>query len=272
MLVIMAAVLALGGLVPIVRADESPLLDASSAAMASRIPSADPLNSGFLPINMHGMLFHPDLSDIDEDLAYARWLGGGVIRVFATDSNGLQHWDGSQVGQRIAEIAPMLRASHLRLIVAFVNNHQAVPGELDESAGWMDNYLQLLLPFYTDNWRGAYLQFVRDLVSTVQSNNAQDVVFAWELGNELHTPADPAALIPFVTVVGLELGNLLGGQVVTEQIFAWPGLGWLMIQSIGQRDYAVVQGVVLIIAVGFVLINLLVDVAYAYLDPRIRYV
>ena len=79
-------------------------------------------------------------------------------------------------------------------------------------------------------------------------------------------------LIPFVTVVGLELGNLLGGQVVTEQIFAWPGLGWLMIQSIGQRDYAVVQGVVLIIAVGFVLINLLVDVAYAYLDPRIRYV
>ena len=79
-------------------------------------------------------------------------------------------------------------------------------------------------------------------------------------------------LIPFITVVGLELGNLLGGQVVTEQIFAWPGLGWLMIQSIGQRDYAVVQGVVLIIAVGFVLINLLVDVAYAYLDPRIRYV
>lgn len=79
-------------------------------------------------------------------------------------------------------------------------------------------------------------------------------------------------LIPFITVVGLELGNLLGGQVVTEQIFGWPGLGWLMIQSIGQRDYAVVQGVVLLIAVGFVLINLLVDVAYAYLDPRIRYV
>ena len=79
------------------------------------------------------------------------------------------------------------------------------------------------------------------------------------------------SLIPFVTVVGLELGNLLGAQVVVEQIFAWPGLGWLMIQSIGQRDYAVVQGVVLVTATGVVVINLLVDVAYAYLDPRIRY-
>jgi peptide/nickel transport system permease protein len=79
------------------------------------------------------------------------------------------------------------------------------------------------------------------------------------------------SLIPFVTVVGLELGNLLGAQVVVEQIFAWPGLGWLMIQSIGQRDYAVVQGVVLVTVTGVVVINLLVDVAYAYLDPRIRY-
>jgi peptide/nickel transport system permease protein len=79
-------------------------------------------------------------------------------------------------------------------------------------------------------------------------------------------------LIPFVTVVGLEFGNLLGGQVVVEQIFSWPGLGWLLIQSIGQRDYAVVQGAVLLTATGFVLINLLVDVLYAYLDPRIRYV
>jgi peptide/nickel transport system permease protein len=78
-------------------------------------------------------------------------------------------------------------------------------------------------------------------------------------------------LIPFVTVVGLEFGNLLGGLVVVEQIFSWPGIGWLMIQSITQRDYAVIQGAVLLTATGFVAINLLVDVAYAYLDPRIRY-
>jgi peptide/nickel transport system permease protein len=79
------------------------------------------------------------------------------------------------------------------------------------------------------------------------------------------------ALIPFITAAGLEFGALLGGQVVTEQIFSWPGIGWLMIQSINQRDYAVVQGAVLLIAFGFVMINFAVDLAYAYLDPTIRY-
>ena len=148
---------------------------------------------------MHGMLFHPDTRDIGEDLTYARWLGGGVVRVFATDSSGIRTWDGTRVGTRIAEIAPMLRASHLRLIVALVNNHAAVPGEASGSVGWMDNYIQLLLPFYTTTWRGAYYQFVHDLISTVQSYNATDVVYAWELGNELHTPRQPEALMPFVT-------------------------------------------------------------------------
>jgi peptide/nickel transport system permease protein len=79
------------------------------------------------------------------------------------------------------------------------------------------------------------------------------------------------ALIPFITVVGLGLGHMLGGMVIIEQIFSWPGVGWLMIQSIAQRDYAVVQGAVLLTTVGFVVVNLLVDIAYAYLDPRIRY-
>lgn len=79
------------------------------------------------------------------------------------------------------------------------------------------------------------------------------------------------SLIPFVTVVGLELGSLLGGLVVVEQIFAWPGIGWLTIQAITQRDYAIVQGGVLLVAIGFVTINFLVDLVYAYLDPRIRY-
>ena len=79
------------------------------------------------------------------------------------------------------------------------------------------------------------------------------------------------ALIPFVTIVGLGLGHTLGGLVIIEQIFSWPGVGWLMMQSITQRDYAVVQGAVLLITLFFVLINLLVDVTYAFLDPRIRY-
>jgi len=79
------------------------------------------------------------------------------------------------------------------------------------------------------------------------------------------------SLIPVVTVVGLQLGNLLGSAIVTETIFALPGVGRLVIDSIFQRDCPLVQGVVLYLALIFLLINLLVDLLYAYLDPRIRY-
>ena len=79
------------------------------------------------------------------------------------------------------------------------------------------------------------------------------------------------ALIPVVTVVGLQYGFLLGGAVVTETIFAWPGVGRLAMTAILQRDYPVVQGCVLLVAVLFVLVNLLVDLLYGWLDPRIRF-
>jgi len=78
------------------------------------------------------------------------------------------------------------------------------------------------------------------------------------------------ALIPFLTITGLQIGFLLGGSVVVEQIFSWPGIGWLTYQSITSRDYAVVQGAVLVGAVGFLVMNLLVDISYVLLDPRIR--
>jgi peptide/nickel transport system permease protein len=79
------------------------------------------------------------------------------------------------------------------------------------------------------------------------------------------------ALIPVVTVVGLEFGALLGGAVITETIFAWPGIGRLAIRSIIQRDFPVVQGVVLMIALVRIVASLAVDVLYAVIDPRIRY-
>jgi peptide/nickel transport system permease protein len=79
------------------------------------------------------------------------------------------------------------------------------------------------------------------------------------------------AVLPVLTVVGLEFGTLLGGAVVTETIFAWPGLGLLTVTAIAARDYQVVQGIVLLLATVFVLLNLLVDLLYAVLDPRIRY-
>ena len=79
------------------------------------------------------------------------------------------------------------------------------------------------------------------------------------------------ALIPVVTVIGLQMGLLLGGAVLTEIVFAWPGVGRLMVDAILARDYPVIQGVVLAIAGMFILVNLVVDIIYVYLDPRIRY-
>jgi len=79
------------------------------------------------------------------------------------------------------------------------------------------------------------------------------------------------SLIPVVTLIGLQFGAVLTGAVITETIFAWPGIGRLLIQSIGFRDYPIVQGCVLFIAVTYVGMNLLTDLAYGVLDPRIRY-
>jgi ABC-type dipeptide/oligopeptide/nickel transport system permease component len=81
----------------------------------------------------------------------------------------------------------------------------------------------------------------------------------------------PNSLIPVVTLVGLQCGALLSGAVITETIFAWPGIGRLLIQSIGFRDYPMVQGCVLLIAVIYVGVNLAIDLLYGLLDPRIRY-
>ena len=79
------------------------------------------------------------------------------------------------------------------------------------------------------------------------------------------------AMLPVVTFIGLQYGFLLGGAVVTETIFALPGVGRLVVTAIGQRDYPIIQGTILMIAVVFVLINLIVDLLYAWLDPRISY-
>ncbi|MEM1254416.1 MAG: ABC transporter permease [Cyanobacteria bacterium P01_H01_bin.21] len=79
------------------------------------------------------------------------------------------------------------------------------------------------------------------------------------------------AMLPVVTIVGLEFGTLLGGAILTETIFSWPGIGKWIYEGILQRDYPVVQGGVVFVAFVFVLVNLLVDISYAFLDPRIQY-
>jgi len=78
------------------------------------------------------------------------------------------------------------------------------------------------------------------------------------------------ALLPVVTILGLQLGTLLGGAVITEVVFDWPGLGQLLVESIQRRDYPVVQGCILVISIAYITINALTELAYGWLDPRIR--
>ncbi len=79
------------------------------------------------------------------------------------------------------------------------------------------------------------------------------------------------ALLPVITIVGIQFGAMLGGAVVTETVFAWPGVGRLIVNAISQRDFPIIQGGVLMMAIIFTLVNLLVDISYALVNPRIRY-
>lgn len=113
--------------------------------------------------------------------------------------------------------------------------------------------------------RSAMLDILReDYVRTARSKGLSRRRVIWR-------HALPNALIPVVTLSGVEFGYLLGGAVLVEQIFALPGLGRVVLDAIQQRDYALVQGSVLFIAFNFMVVNLLVDLAYAALDPRIRF-
>jgi peptide/nickel transport system permease protein len=103
----------------------------------------------------------------------------------------------------------------------------------------------------------------QDYIRTARAKGVSDPPVVWK-------HALKNAAIPIVTIVGIELGTLLGGSVITETIFAWPGVGRLSVQAIANRDYPVVQAAVFLLASTFVLVNLLVDVVYTYLDPRIR--
>ena len=113
--------------------------------------------------------------------------------------------------------------------------------------------------------RSSMLEVLRqDYITTARAKGLSEKVVVYK-------HAFKNALIPVVTVMGLQFGILLGGAVLTETVFAWPGVGRLLVDSILARDYPVVQGTVLVLAFTFVMINLAVDVIYAFLDPRISY-
>jgi peptide/nickel transport system permease protein len=113
--------------------------------------------------------------------------------------------------------------------------------------------------------RASMLEVVRqDYIRTARANGLHEwvVIYKHALKN---------AMIPVITVFGLEFGYMLGGAVLTETVFSLPGVGRLMVEGIFQRDYSVVQGSMLLVAATFVLVNLLTDIAYALVDPKIRY-
>ncbi|MHB2017279.1 MAG: ABC transporter permease [Candidatus Xenobia bacterium] len=102
-----------------------------------------------------------------------------------------------------------------------------------------------------------------DYIRTARAKGLTEAQILW--GHALKN-----ALIPVITVIGLEFGTMLGGAVLTETVFQWPGLGRYTVEAILSRDYPVVQGCVLVIALSFVLVNLAVDLLYGFIDPRIR--
>lgn len=157
----------------------------------------------------------------------------------------------------------------LMLIVVFAINLRWFPAAgADQPASFVLPSLTLAsftVALIARMTRSSMLEVLRqDYVQTARAKGLHEraVLYAHALRN---------ALLPVITIVGLQFGTLLGGAVLTETVFGWPGIGQLLVESIFARDYPLVQGIVLTFSGLFILVNLAVDVLYAYVDPRIHY-
>lgn len=188
------------------------------------------------------------------------WLGILLIIFFS----GTLHWLPSS-----GRIDPLLQPGS---ITGFYLIDSLIAGNMD---AFIDALRYLVLPacalamysmaIIARMTRSSMLETLQqDYIRTARAKGISEgrVIFKHALRN---------GLIPIVTVIGLQLGSLLGGAVLTETVFSWPGIGAYTVTCILKSDFPVVQGVVLLIAAVFVLVNLLVDVIYAFLDPRIKY-
>lgn len=162
------------------------------------------------------------------------------------------------------------------LILIFAVNLQWLPvGGMSNSWYTIDGIKELILPAITLGTgsaamiarmaRSSMLEVIRaDYVRTARAKGVKEKNVIW-----IHTLKN--AMIPIITVIGLNFGFLLGGTIITEKVFAINGVGRLMIDAIAARDFPMVQGSVLLVATLFVLVNLIVDIVYTYIDPRIKY-
>lgn len=156
----------------------------------------------------------------------------------------------------------------LMLIILFsINLGWLPPSGLEEPAAWILPVITLgtgSAAMVMRITRSSMLEVIRqDYIRTARAKGQKESVIIWK-----HALRN--ALIPVVTAVGLDFGFLLGGAVLTESIYALPGLGRFMVDSIRTRDFPIIQGGVLFLAIVFSLVNLLVDILYAYIDPRIK--
>jgi len=187
------------------------------------------------------------------------WLGMTLIIVFASLLNILP------ISGRISDIPPLPKKTGFYILDSIIS------GRFD---ALVDSIRHLILPaitlgtvplaFIARMTRSTLMEVMhQDYVRTARAKGLSEkiVILKHALKN---------AIVPVITVIGLEFGYLLGGAVLTESIFAWPGLGGWLFTAFKNRDIMQIQGGVLFVAVLFMLVNLIVDVSYAYFDPRIR--
>ena len=145
--------------------------------------------------------------------------------------------------------------------------------------GWLNpsgitSALSWIMPMITmvSAEAGIFARFTRSAIVEILGHPMLDTSLAGGLSKKQSFKFHvlPNALIPLLTLVGLFAGSLIGGAVITENIFSWPGLGRLLVESVAARDFAVVQIIVLLIGASMIFINLLVDVSYGFIDPRIQ--
>jgi peptide/nickel transport system permease protein len=170
---------------------------------------------------------------------------------------------------------PVFWQSTMLILVLSLTLRWAPLGYVSPLVDLKTNLLQMMLPAVCLGTsaaasvmrmtRSCVLDVLRqDFVRTARAKGVRERTVIWR-----HALRN--ALIPIVTILGLQFGSLLGGSVVVESVFGLPGVGSLMLDAIGARDYPVVQGTVVVTALAFITVNLLVDLLYGYLDPRIKY-
>ena len=142
------------------------------------------------------------------------------------------------------------------------------------SQGMRDGWLSYVLPAFSIGFinmaaiarttRSTVLETIRqDYIRTVRAKGVGE-------GEVVMEHAFPNALIPTITVIGVQFGNLLGGAILVETVFAWPGLGRLMVSSVNNRDVPLVLGCIVLLSISYSVVNLIVDLIYGFIDPRVR--